>query len=1070
MATLLFRLGRFSARRHWLVLAVWALLVAVVATLALTLPKNAAPDTAFSIPGTEASEGLDVVGEKFSTGVDAATGTIVFQAPAGQTLTAANAQALQETLAEVRGIDGVAAVSDPLAPEAPRINAGQTIAAASVTFDTAPGDVTDATRTAFEDATGEDTGGVRVEVTSDLVEVGGAHSAEAVGVAVAFVVLVLTYGSLVAAGANLLTAGLGVGLGVLGITALGRLVTLSTTTPALAGMLGLAVGIDYALFIFARTRSELRAGATVPQAVAKATGTAGTAVVFAGATVIIALAGLSVVNIPFLTQMGLAAAATVLIAVVAALTAVPALLAVVGRRVLPRRERHRDLAGLRAAGATADAQQQANDVSDVTLSGPGLLGRWSRSVTRHPVVALLIAVIAIGTVALPVASMRTALPSAETADPASSARQAYDLLVQGFGEGSQATLLVVVDGRSGATPDQVNAAAATVVGEVQGLPDVVAVTPPIPSADGSAQLVTVVPGSGPTDQATTDLVNDIRDAVAGTPDARVLVTGQTALNIDVSQSLNDALPIYIGLIVVLALALLVLLFRSLAVPLLATLGFLLSLGASMGATVAIYQWGWLSDVFGVAQPAPLLSFMPVLVVGILFGLAMDYQMFLVSAIHEAHSKGHSPTHAVLAGFRRSAPVVVAAAFIMAGVFAGFAFSGDATIGTIGMALTVGVLVDALVVRMVIMPAALTLLGRGAWWMPRWMQRIVPNVDAEGHALDSFLDADDAPTPAAPAVAAETSTGTSAAPVAEAETVPTPRREAARGPAPAGAPTGAPSGAPVPVEQRLAEAAADLPLGIVGVVTDRAGQALAGAVLTATDHSGRQIARATSDGQGLYRLPLKAGGTVVLIVAASDTRPAARMVAVSGHAVRHDVRLAGTGSLHGRVTAGDRPVADVVLTLLDVRGDVVATTRTAADGTYRFSDLLGGSLVLSVLSEAYRPIAQTVDLPTGADLETDVHLSSGGRLVGTVVSAGDGHGVREATVTLVDRDGIVVDTATTDADGGFGFGDLTGGRYTLTAAGYAPVALGVDVVDGSVSGVDVTLGEPADQTASRGVQH
>jgi len=1047
MATLLYRLGRFSARRHRLVLGVWALLLAAVAALAFGLPRSASPDTSFSIPGTEASQGLDVVAREFSDGATRANATVVFQAPAGQTLTGANAAALEGVLARVRGVDGVASVSDPLAAQSPRVNATQTIAAAAVVFTAAPGDVSEGTTSAFEAATGSDaraegSGPVRVEVTSDLPEGGGAHSAEAVGVVVAFIVLMLTYGSLAAAGANLLTAAIGVGVGVLGITALGRVVSLSTTTPALASMLGLAVGIDYALFIFARTRTELRAGSPVPQAVAKATGTAGTAVVFAGTTVVVALVGLAVVDIPFLTQMGLAAAATVAVAVLIALTAVPALLTVLGRRVLPARERHRDLAGLRAAEAVAQSGQQAADVSAATLAGPGFLGRWSRAVTRHPVVALLAAVLVVGTAAVPVLSMRTALPSAENADPASSARQAYDLLVEGFGEGSQSTLIVLVDGRAGASPEAVTAAAAAVTGEVRGLRDVALVTPAVPSADGSTQLITVVPGSGPTDPATADLVRDIRGAVAGTPGADVLVTGQTALDIDVSQALNDALPVYIALIVVLALALLVMLFRSLAVPLLATVGFLFSLGASLGATVAIYQWGWLSDVFGVAQPAPLLSFMPVLVVGILFGLAMDYQMFLVSAIHEAHSTGRSPTHAVLAGFRRSAPVVVSAAFIMCGVFAGFAFSGEATIGTIGMALTVGVLVDALVVRMVLVPAALTLLGEGAWWMPRWMQRIVPDVDAEGRGLDALLSAE---------------TGVEA-----------------------GVEAG--GGTHVPAPREAQPAAAGSGPGVHGTVLDGAGRPLAGAALTLTDAAGRQVARCGSDAEGRFSLPLRAGGTFVLIVAAAGVRPAAASVAVADAPVRRDLHLAGAAALAGRVTARSGSarhevttddavttvrdgVADVVLTLLDVRGSVVATTRTAPDGTYRFTGLTGGSYVLSALSQHHRPLARTVEVPDGAQVATDVELSAGGRLVGAVRAASDGRGVREAALTLVDASGSVVDTATSDEDGGFRFEDLTGGPYTLTAVGYAPVATTVAVEDGGASTADLVLGVAGTATAA-----
>ncbi|WP_432574279.1 MMPL family transporter [Kineococcus sp. SYSU DK005] len=1057
MATLLYRLGRFSARRHRLVLSVWALLLAVLAALALGLEKSAPDDTGFSIPGTQASEGLDVVGEKFSAGADAATATVVFQAPAGSTLTGPDGEAVQGLLARLRGIEGVVSVTDPLAPPAPRLSADGTIAASTVTFDGAVGEVGEDTTEAFSAATGQDLAGadgaVRVEVTSQLfgTEAAG-HASEAIGLLVALVVLVLTYGSLVAAGANLLTAAVGVGVGVLGITALGKVVSLSATTPALASMLGLAVGIDYALFVFARTRTELRAGLPVPRAVARAVGTAGTAVVFAGTTVIIALVGLAVVDIPFLTQMGLAAAATVAVAVLVALTAVPALLVVMGRRVLPGRERGLDPAALRAA--QAEHARDGETLAEGALAGPGPLGRWARGVTRHPVVALLVAVVAVGVVALPVASMRTALPSAENEDPASSARQAYDLLVQGFGEGSQATLLVVVDGTD---PAAVAAAATGVAQRVQGLEDVVAVAPAVPSADGTAQLITVVPGSGPTDEGTSDLVRAIRGATGGTEGARVLVTGQTALDIDVTDALDDALPVYIAVIVVLALALLVMLFRSIAVPLMATVGFLLSLGASLGSVVAIYQWGWLSDVFQVAQPAPLLSFMPVLVVGILFGLAMDYQMFLVSAIHEQHAHGLAPKRAVLSGFRRSAPVVVAAAFIMSGVFVGFATSGDAIIGSIGTALTVGVLVDALVVRMVIMPAALTLLGERAWWMPRWMQRVVPNVDAEGRGLEQAL-------------AGETDTdGDTGAPAdagarRAAGAVPVPRPGAPADAAPEPAADGRTAGADA-VDAVDADEE-DGGLAVRGTVTGAGGRALPGAVVTVTDPAGRQVGRADTDERGRYRLPLRAGGTYLLITAAPGAKPAAALVAVADVAVQRDVQLAGTASLTGWVRTSSRPsapahaVEGAVLTLLDVRGEVFATTRSAEDGFFRFLDLPGGGYVLSVLSEAHRPLAEHVDLPDGAALSREVVVSSGGRLTGAVLDGG-GLPVREAVVALTDATGDVVGTATTGEDGTFSFEDLGPGSYTLTAAGYSPVATGVLVPDeGGEVRADVALGEAA----------
>ncbi|WP_432549142.1 MMPL family transporter [Kineococcus arenarius] len=589
-----------------------------------------------------------------------------------------------------------------------------------------------------------------------------------------------------------------------------------------------------------------------------------------------------------------------------------------------------------------------------------------------------------------------------------------------------------------------------------------ALTPAVPSADGSAQLITVVPGSGPTDEATSDLVRAIRDATASTEGAEVLVTGQTALDIDVTDALDDALPVYIAVIVALALLLLVMLFRSLAVPLLATVGFLLSLGASLGSVVAIYQWGWLADVFAVAQPAPLLSFMPVLVVGILFGLAMDYQMFLVSAIHEKHAHGLAPARAVLAGFRQSAPVVVAAALIMSGVFIGFATSGDAIIGSIGTALTVGVLVDALVVRMVIMPAALTLLGEGAWWMPRWLQRVVPNVDAEGRGLEAALAQEDGDVPVrgsgegAPAGRVE---------AVAAGVVPRPRHDAA-------ASSPAAVGTPVQDDPVQDDAVQDDPgaLAVSGTLTGAGGVPLGGAVLTLTDQVGRQVATAGTDEQGRYHLPLQVGGTYLLIAAAPAAKPAAVLVAVADEPVHRDVRLIGTASVTGWVLAAGtpgspQPVEGAVLTLLDVRGEVLDTTRSGADGFYRFLDLPGGDHVLSVLSDVHRPVAQNLQVPDGAALTHDVLLSSGARLTGTVVT-GDGHPVHEALATLTDAAGTVVGTTTTAADGTFAFDDLTGGPHTLTVSGYAPVAVGVHVDEGGEVRADVQLGSAVREDPAR----
>jgi putative drug exporter of the RND superfamily len=518
----------------------------------------------------------------------------------------------------------------------------------------------------------------------------------------------VTYGSLVTAGMNLLTAAIGVGVGILGITITTGFTELSSTTPTLAAMLGLAVGIDYALFIINRYRQELRRGADVAEAVALAVGTAGSAVLVAGLTVVIALAGLSVVGIPFLTQMGVAAAATVVVAVLVALTLVPAVLGRTGRGTVPGRHRADD--------AATDERGRAR----------GFLAGWAWTTTSRPAVSLALAVLALGAVALPVASMQTTLVQAPVEGTTQARAQA--LLAEGFGEGVNGPLTVLLTG------PRALEAAAQVGPELAALDGVVLATPPVPSPSGSAALVTVVPESGPASARTEQLVADLRAELADVAGAETAVTGATAVSVDVAETLDAALPVYLVLVVGLALVLLVLVFRSLVVPLVGVLGFLLTVGASLGATVAVFSWGWAGALVNLEGTGPLLSLTPILVIGILFGLAMDYQVFLVSRMHEAHSHGAAPLPAIRTGFRQAAPVVVAAAAIMFSVFAGFVPSGEATIKSIAFALAVGVLVDAFVVRMVLVPAAMALLGERAWWLPRAL-RWLPVLDVEGAALE-----------------------------------------------------------------------------------------------------------------------------------------------------------------------------------------------------------------------------------------------------------------------------------------------------------------------------------------------
>ncbi|MEI4271824.1 MMPL family transporter [Klenkia sp. LSe6-5] len=711
MATLLSRLGALAHRRRLAVVLAWLAVLVVGGVGAATLAGETT--TSFSIPGQESTVALDRISEEFGATDSGASAQVVVRAPDGTTLTdPTQAAALQQLVTDLGALPGVASASNPLDASSPTVNPDLTTGYSTVTYDVAPGEVTPAEQDALRDAVADARdSGLTVEVAGQALEsapeVGGIG--EVAGVVVAVLVLALTYGSLVVAGMNLLTAAVGVGIGVLGITIATGFLELSSTTSILAAMLGLAVGIDYALFIINRHRQELRRGADVPTAIATAVGTAGSAVVTAGLTVVIALVGLFVAGIPFLTQMGVAAGATIVVAVLVALTLVPAVLSFLGRRALPRKQR--DL-------------PPVADLDDAAPS-TGFFGRWAAGVTKNRVVALLAAVVALGVVAVPVASMRTTLIQAPPA--MSTQERAQQLLADGFGAGINGPITVLFEGADAAS------AAATATAGIEGLDDVVTVTPPIPSADGDAALLTVVPGSGPTSAATEQLVEDLRGQLADSGGVTASVTGQTAVSVDVAASLNSALPVYLALVVGLALVLLVLVFRSLLVPLVGVLGFLLTIGASLGATVAVFQWGWLGDLVNLESTGPLISLTPILVIGILFGLAMDYQVFLVSRMHEAHAHGRVPVAAIRSGFRSAAPVVFAAALIMFSVFAGFVPAGDATIKSIGFALAIGVLFDAFVVRMVLVPAALALLGERAWWLPRWLGWL-PVLDVEGAAL------------------------------------------------------------------------------------------------------------------------------------------------------------------------------------------------------------------------------------------------------------------------------------------------------------------------------------------------
>ncbi|WP_328872699.1 MMPL family transporter [Streptomyces sp. NBC_00287] len=716
MATFLYRLGRLAFRRRWYVALVWAAVLAAVGLGAMKAP--AAADEEFSMPGIESQQAFDLLEERFpGTTADGATARVVFVAPGGEKVTASeNKEAVEAAVAELGDGSQVASAVDPFTAGA--VSKDGTTAYTTVTYKVGAADLTDASKTQLEETLVEARdSGLTVEAGGTAMESEGGPggAAEAIGIAIAAVVLLVTFGSLAAAGLPLLTAIIGVGVSMATILALASTLGLSSTTGTLAMMLGLAVGIDYALFVVSRYREERAKGKAPQEAVALATGTAGSAVVFAGLTVVIALAGLSVVGIPMLTKMGLAAAGAVVIGVLIALTLVPAFLGFWPNAVMARKARRK--------GRIEEAPKDNGGT------------RWARFVLRRPLPVLLLGVVGLGALAMPVMDLQLGMPGDEAKSTSTTERRAYDALAEGFGPGFNGPLTVVVDAQGADDP---KAAADAVSKEIGGTEGVVSVSPARFNDAGDTAVLSVVPATAPTDEKTKDLVTTIRGERPGVESetgATFEVTGTTALNIDISEKVQSALVPYLVVVVGLAVILLMLVFRSVLVPLKAALGFLLSVLASLGAVVVVFQQGHGAELFGVEQTGPIMSLMPIFLVGIVFGLAMDYEVFLVSRMREAYVHGESPAQAVTSGFRHSARVVVAAALIMIAVFAGFIGESDSMIKMIGFGLATAVLFDAFVVRMAIVPAVLALLGDKAWWLPKWLDRILPRVDVEGEALN-----------------------------------------------------------------------------------------------------------------------------------------------------------------------------------------------------------------------------------------------------------------------------------------------------------------------------------------------
>ncbi|MFD4369121.1 MMPL family transporter [Rhodococcus sp. NPDC058521] len=777
MATYLYRIGRFAYRRKGAVLSVWLVILVLMGVGAATL--SGPTKDSFSIPGTPAQNAQDLMAERFpeAAGQDpmnAVAARYVFAAPEGQTLESEQSQAAMDAvLTKIRGIDQVkeeakadpsqseqalvnpvvadaklaemskAAASSQGIPEDTALanakalsplNEDKTVGYVEVPFTGGMGDVTQDLRDEIAAASDAGTNaGLTVEISGTAVnetEPPGGTS-ELMGIGVAAVVLALTFGSLVAAGLPLITAIIGIAIGSLGITVASGFMDLNSMTPTLAIMIGLAVAIDYSLFIVSRFKHELSLTDDRSEAAGRAVGTAGSAVVFAGLTVIIALIALRVVGIPFLSDMGAAAAFTVFIAVLIALTLLPAVLGLFGRKAF--------------AGKIPFLSGKELEHDE---GKPSAALRYMSFVVRRPAVPLIAGVVLLGALAIPAAGLSLALPNEGTGDPETSARQAYDLVSEGFGPGRNGPLLVVADAKDATVP--AGEAFGEVVKTISDQDDVSNAQVVGTNKAGDTAQIMVTPNSAPSDPATMDLVDNIRSAESDLNESIGVnygVTGQTAMEGDVSDTLQGALIPYLSVVVGLAFLLLLLVFRSVLVPLTATLGFLLSVAATFGATVAIFQEG-----FGglISNPQPIVSFMPIFLIGVVFGLAMDYQVFLVTRMREEYVHGATAKEAVTVGFNHGARVVSAAAIIMISVFAAFMAEPDSLIKSMGFALAAAVFFDAFIVRMVIIPSVMALLGDKAWWLPKWLDKVLPNVDIEGENLKKTLPSEPEEKSAVPA--------------------------------------------------------------------------------------------------------------------------------------------------------------------------------------------------------------------------------------------------------------------------------------------------------------------------------
>lgn len=712
MANFLYKLGSFIARHKWWSVVVWVLLLAAIVTpLSMNSPDF---DNDIEMNDLKSLDTNDKIGEEFNQDSEKASARIVFKSNSDNGITEKSMEKdIKETLKDIEHHDDyVENVVDPF--ESDQINDEETAAIADIHFLNSQSSLKDESIDNINKYLDElkDDHMVQTEIggtSMSDIDVGGAS--EVVGIVVAFIVLLVTFGTFIAAGMPIISALLGLGSSIGIIALLTYTFDIPDITLTLAIMIGLAVGIDYALFILFRYRKIIKTETDHIKAIGLAVGTAGSAVVFAGITVIIAVCGLSLIGIDFLAVMGFASAISVLFAVLSALTLLPALISIFYKRIRPKRNK--------------ETQTDSVDTP------------WSKFIVGKPALAVFIGIIILGLSVIPMSNMRLGMPDDSIKPDDSTQKKAYEVISDEFGEGYNGQIVMLVNTKDKETKDATEKDLDNMRDDLKDFDSVDTVEKAQLNENNNYALISIVPEEGPNAKSTNSLVYDLRDYNKEAEDQynfETEVSGQSVINIDMSKKLNDAIPVFAGVIVSLAFILLMVVFRSILIPLKAVLGFVLSLTATLGFTTLVMQEGFLSELFGVTSTGPLLAFLPVITIGILFGLAIDYELFLMTRIHEEYTKTGDNDHSIKTGIKESGPVIVAAALIMFSVFIAFVFQDDVMIKSIGLALAVGVLFDAFIVRMMLIPALTKLFGEASWYLPKWLQHVLPKIDIEGHAL------------------------------------------------------------------------------------------------------------------------------------------------------------------------------------------------------------------------------------------------------------------------------------------------------------------------------------------------